>query len=97
MYQIKRAIIMAAGKGERLRPVTDQIPKPLIKVNGVPMIETIIQALIQNGIREIYVVIGYLKEQFGYLCQQYGVIIHTMIRVTILHHYMLHEIIWRTP
>lgn len=73
MYQIKRAIIMAAGKGERLRPVTDQIPKPLIKVNGVPMIETIIQALIQNGIREIYVVIGYLKEQFGYLCQQYGV------------------------
>ena len=61
---VKRAIIMAAGKGERLQPLTLETPKPLIRVNGICMIDSIIHALHQNGIYEIYVVVGYLKDQF---------------------------------
>ena len=64
MSTIKRAIIMAAGLGNRMRPVTDTTPKPLIKVNGKRMIDTIVDALHENGIFEIYVVVGYKKEQF---------------------------------
>lgn len=64
MHQVKRAIIMAAGIGKRMHPLTFTIPKPLIKVNGVRMIDTVVDALCENGINEIYVVVGYLKEQF---------------------------------
>ncbi len=64
MNQIKRAIIVAAGEGSRLRPVTLTTPKPLVKVNGVRIIDTIIDALKANGIHEIYIVSGYKKEQF---------------------------------
>lgn len=62
---------MAAGLGSRMAPVTDSTPKPLVKVFGVPMIETIIEALHQNGIFEIYVVVGYRREQFSYLAEKY--------------------------
>ena len=71
MNQVKRAIIMAAGMGSRLRPVTKKTPKPLVKVNGVRMIDTAIKALHQNGISEIYVVVGYLKEKFAELPREY--------------------------
>lgn len=64
MYKVKRAIIMAAGVGRRLQPVTLEVPKPLIKVNGVRMIDTILDGLRKNGINEIYVVVGYMKELF---------------------------------
>ncbi|MBE6013859.1 MAG: phosphocholine cytidylyltransferase family protein [Lachnospiraceae bacterium] len=64
MEQIKRAIILAAGEGKRLRPVTLSTPKPLIKVNGTRFIDYIIGALKSNGIHEIYIVTGYKKEQF---------------------------------
>ena len=63
-HTVERAIIMAAGIGQRLRPVTLATPKPLVAVNGVRMIDTIIAALHGNGIHEIYVVVGYRKEQF---------------------------------
>lgn len=71
MHQVKRAIIMAAGTGSRMRPVTAFTPKPMIRVNGVRMIDTVIDALHKNGIYEIYIVVGYLKEQFQVLTEEY--------------------------
>lgn len=71
MHQVTKAIIMAAGKGERMLPLTKTCPKPLVRVNGVRMIDTIIHALHQNGIYEIYVVVGYLKEAFRELETEY--------------------------
>ena len=67
MNQAKRAIIMAAGLGNRMRPITDTVPKPLVQVQGHRMIDTILSALHQNGIWEIYVVVGHLKETFAAL------------------------------
>lgn len=71
MYKAERAIIMAAGLGNRMHPITLTIPKPMVRVNGVRMIDTAIQGLRQNGIYEIYVVVGYLKEQFAELEREY--------------------------
>ena len=61
MHTVKRAIIMAAGFGSRMQPVTLTTPKPLVKVNGMRMIDTVIQGLHHNGIQEIYIVAGYLN------------------------------------
>ncbi|WP_028043610.1 sugar phosphate nucleotidyltransferase [Candidatus Stoquefichus massiliensis] len=71
MNIVKRAIILAAGKGTRLQPVSLTTPKPLINVNGKRMIETIIDALYENDIYEIYIVVGYLKSEFKVLLDKY--------------------------
>lgn len=71
MNRATRAIILAAGQGERMRPVTETVPKPLVPVLGQRMIDSIIAALHENGIYEIHVVVGYLKEQFAGLPAEY--------------------------
>lgn len=71
IHHVERAIILAAGIGERLRPVTFQTPKPLIRVHGKRLIESLIQNLRQNNIREIYVVVGYMKKSFAPLAEKY--------------------------
>lgn len=72
MNKAERAVIMAAGFGSRLMPVTKETPKPLIKVNGVRMIDSVIKALHKNGVNEIYIVVGYLKEKFDALKREYS-------------------------
>ena len=71
MYKARRAIIMAAGIGKRMQPETRYTPKPLFRLNGVRMNYTFIGGLHGTGIREIYIVVGHLKEQFAALEEEY--------------------------
>lgn len=73
-YRAKKAIFIAAGFGSRLVPVTLNTPKPLVRVNGVRMIDTLIDACLAAGIGEIYIVRGYLAEQFDQLLYKYPMI-----------------------
>lgn len=57
-----KAVLLAAGLGTRLRPITDEVPKCMVPVNGMPIIEKQIQNLIENNVEEIYVVAGYKRE-----------------------------------
>ena len=70
-YKVKRAIMIAAGLGSRLIPITLNTPKPLIRVKGKRMIENTLDRLIELGIEEIYIVRGYLGEQFETLTHKY--------------------------
>ena len=73
-YRVKRAIFIAAGFGSRLVPITLNTPKPLVRVNGTRMIDTLLDAVIAAGIEEIIIVRGYLGEQFDQLLYKYPMI-----------------------
>ena len=73
-YRVKRAIFLAAGMGARLKPITVNTPKPLVRVNGKRIIETMIDACLAIGISEIYIVRGYLADEFDVLLKKYPMI-----------------------
>ncbi len=73
-YRVKKAIFMAAGFGSRMVPVTLNTPKPLIKVHGKRIIETLLDAVVDAGIEDITIVRGYLGEQFDVLLKKYPTI-----------------------
>lgn len=75
MYKVDNAIIMAAGFGLRSLPLSRFVPKGLYEVKGEVLIERQIRQLREAGIKEIIVVVGYLKEQFQYLKEKYNVLI----------------------
>ena len=70
-YRVKRAIFLAAGFGSRLVPITLNTPKPMVLVNGKRIIETLLDAVVKAEIEEIYIVTGYLSEQFEILKKKY--------------------------
>ena len=70
-YRAKRAVFIAAGFGSRLVPITFNTPKPLVRVKGTRIIDHLIDACLEAGIEEIYIVRGYLAEQFDQLLYKY--------------------------
>lgn len=70
-YRVQRAVFVAAGFGSRLVPITLNTPKPLIRVQGERIIDTLLDAVVKAGIEEIIIVRGYLSEQFDQLLYKY--------------------------
>lgn len=70
-YRVKRAVFIAAGFGSRLVPITLNTPKPLIRVKGIRIIDSMLDAVVKAGIEEIIIVRGYLSEQFDQLLYKY--------------------------
>lgn len=73
-YRVKRAVIIAAGFGSRMVPITLNTPKPLVRVHGKRIIDSILDAILAAGIEDIVIVRGYLSEQFDQLLYQYPMI-----------------------
>lgn len=70
-YRVKRAVFIAAGFGSRMVPITFNTPKPLVRVHGTRIIDTLLDAVVAAGIPEIVIVRGYLGEQFDQLRYKY--------------------------
>ncbi len=75
-----QAVILAAGEGKRVRPLTRGRPKAMIPVANHPIIEYVIDALVKNGIREIIVVVGYRKEQVTRFLNQLDVSVDVIVQ-----------------
>ena len=73
-YRAKKAVFIAAGFGTRLVPITFNTPKPLVRVHGIRIIDRLIDACLEAGINEIYIVRGYLGELFDQLLYKYPMI-----------------------
>lgn len=73
-YRVKRAVFLAAGLGSRMHPITVNTPKPLVRVHGKRIIETILDAVVAADIEEVIIVRGYLGEQFELLQKKYPMI-----------------------
>lgn len=74
-YKVKRAVFMAAGFGSRMVPITLNTPKPLVRIKGKRIIDSLLDAVVSAGIKEIYIVRGYLSEQFDQLVKKYPQIV----------------------
>lgn len=59
MAPIQQAVILAGGRGERLRPLTDSLPKPLVPIHGIPFLDYLFQSLVAVGIRKFLLLLGY--------------------------------------
>ncbi len=86
MQKIKKAMILAAGFGTRLKPLTDSCPKALVKVNGVPMIEIVINKLVKSGIEDIIINTHHFADKMEefFSKHDYGVKIHLIYENEIL-------------
>jgi len=73
-YRVRRAVFLAAGFGSRMVPITFNTPKPLVRVRGIRIIDRLIDACLAAGIQEIFIVRGYLAEQFDQLKYKYPMI-----------------------
>ncbi|MBI4154449.1 NTP transferase domain-containing protein [Candidatus Woesearchaeota archaeon] len=66
---LKKALILAGGKGTRLKPITDEIPKPMILLHGKPILQHTLDLLRKYGVDDVYISVGYkgdvIKEYFG--------------------------------
>ena len=62
MSHLTKAVVLAAGRGTRMGNLTDDVPKPMVKVKGTPILESIIRGLVANGIDEILIIVGYRKD-----------------------------------
>ena len=71
--KIKNAIILAAGYGMRMVTINMETPKALLEINGEPLIERIIKQLHEVDVQKIYVIVGFMKESFEYLIDEYDV------------------------
>lgn len=70
-YRVKRAVLVAAGFGSRLVPITLNTPKPLVRVHGRRIIDSLLDAIAAAGIEEVHIVRGYYGEQFDQLRYKY--------------------------
>lgn len=71
--KVNNVIILAAGWGSRMSPATDYTPKPLVEINGKPMIEITLETLHRAGVKDISIVVGKLANKFNYLIEKYNV------------------------
>lgn len=83
----KKAIILAAGVGSRLRPLTDLRPKPLVEVNGTPILCNALQHLEVVGVEEVTLVVGYRKDAIQYACgRRFGAIDINYVESSVFDH-----------
>jgi len=76
---VTHALILAAGRGERMRPLTDATPKPLLRAGGKRLIEWQIESLVRAGVREVVVNVAHLPNQFETALgdgRRYGATLH---------------------
>lgn len=70
-YRVKNAVILAAGFQDKMLPITLETPKPLIKIKGIAIIESILEKLKDLELEDIYIVVGFMSEKFMYLKEKY--------------------------
>lgn len=82
MFDLRQAVVLAGGLGERLRPLTNEIPKPLIPIQGKPILEHVLDILQRSNIEEVYLSIGYLANKIQDHFEdgsKFGVTIHYIV------------------